>query len=340
MTAREIVAFDEAGLELQSPQAGDTYVAKRAVHLEAALTTDSTIDGRDVAADGALAASATQPLDNISTLTNDMLASQAQAEAGTENTKTMTALRVAQAITAFETTLVNDKLDATVAPLPTDDNTYGYGIRSFWCDLTANNVYVCIDASTNTAIWINIGLAVSDLATVAGSGDSDDLSEGTVNLLLTAAERVLIATALQPDAVNPYSIMSVQAGVAGEATVDGTPRQIAAWNTNGLSEDCVADHTTDDITIATAGVYEVNLTASFSGSASKTYVVEIYKNGLTTGFAFERKLGTGGDVGSASCNGLVSCIATDTIEAWQSSTDGGSAMTLSEAQLLVHRVGP
>ena len=339
MTAREIVAFDEVGLELQSPQAGDTYVAKRAVHLEAALTTDSTIDGRDVAADGALAASATQPLDNISTLTNDMLASQAQAEAGTENTKTMTALRVAQAITAFETTLVKNKYDATVAPVATDDSTAGYSPGSIWVNLTGNDFYVCVDATVNVAIW-DTHIHTEDLDPVALSGDSDDLSEGAVNLLLTVAERALIASALQPSSANPYSVMSIQAGVAGEATVDGTPRQIAGWNINGLSYDCVADHTTDDITIATAGVYEVNLTVSFSGSASKTYVVEIYKNGLTTGFAFERKLGTGGDVGSASCNGLVSCIPTDTIEAWQSSTDGGSAMILSEAQLLVHRVGP
>jgi hypothetical protein len=63
MATREIAAFDEAGLELEAPQGSDTYLAKKPVHFEDAITTDSTIDGRDVAADGALAASAVQPGD-------------------------------------------------------------------------------------------------------------------------------------------------------------------------------------------------------------------------------------------------------------------------------------
>lgn len=63
MATREIAAFDEAGLELEAPQGSDTYLAKKPVHFEEAITTDSIIDGRDVAADGALAASAVQPGD-------------------------------------------------------------------------------------------------------------------------------------------------------------------------------------------------------------------------------------------------------------------------------------
>jgi len=55
MADREIVAFnaDTAPNALQTPEdPTDRYLAKRPVHLEEALTTDSTIDGRDVAADG------------------------------------------------------------------------------------------------------------------------------------------------------------------------------------------------------------------------------------------------------------------------------------------------
>jgi len=215
MAAKEIIVLDESTPELEAPQAGDTYIAKRAMHLEQNLTTDALIDGRDVAADGALATSATQPGDNISTLTNDMLASQAEAEAGVETTKTMTALRVAQAITEFETTLINDKLDATTAPIATNDDSEGYSVRSVWCDVTNDAVYVCIDATTNVAVWLNVGLSANDLATVASTGDSDDLTEGVLQLLLTVAERAQIG--------NIDGWRDLEMSVTSAATGGGTP---------------------------------------------------------------------------------------------------------------------
>jgi hypothetical protein len=122
MATREIAAFDEAGLELEAPQGADTYLAKKPAHFEAAITTDSTIDGRDVAADGALAASAVQPGD-IGT-------------AAAEN------------VGYFATTAQGALADSAVQP--------------------ADNI--------------------STLA-----GDSDDLTEGSVQLFLTVAERAQIA---------------------------------------------------------------------------------------------------------------------------------------------------
>jgi hypothetical protein len=361
MAELEIIALDEAGAELEAPQAGDTYVAKRDVSVEGNITyvakrdvsvegnitVTGTVDGRDVAADGALAATAIQPADNISTLTNDSgfqanvaLASQAEAQAGTENTKTMTALRVAEAIDAQAPAYVLHKTDATVSPAITNDSSEGYSAGSLWINLTGDAAWVCVDPLINTAVWLNIGLAPGDLHAVATSGDSDDLTEGAVKLLLTVAERALIAGAVQEVDEPIYAIMSVQAGSVGESTVDGTPRKIAAWNTNGLANDAVPDQAGDDITAATDGIYHVDLCVSFSGTASKTYQLEIYRNGLSTGFAFDRKLGTGGDVGSGSCHAILILDATDTVEVYQSSSDGGTAMTVTEAQLSITRVGP
>ena len=343
MAELEILALDEAGLEIEAPQAGSTYVAKRDVSVEGNITVTGLVDGRNVAADGAAASSATQPGDNISTLVNDSgfeanvaLASQAEAEAGVEATKTMTPVRVAQAITAQT---IQHKLNGVVAPVATNDSTEGYSVGSIWIDVVADAVHVCVDSTPNVAVW-NAALSLADLDPVAVSGDSDDLNEGAVQLLLTVAERALIASAHQPTDTTAHGILSVQAGAAGEATVDATPRKIAGWNTAGIAVGTTPSITTDDITIDTAGTYQVTVSLSFNGSASKTYLCEIYKNGLTTGFAFERKLGTGGDVGSASITALVACAVTDTIEVFQWSSDGGSAMTVTEGQLSVHRVSP
>jgi hypothetical protein len=65
MSVFEIMALDEANQKITAPLASDTYIANRAVHFTANITTDSLIDGRDVAADGALAVSAAQPGDKM-----------------------------------------------------------------------------------------------------------------------------------------------------------------------------------------------------------------------------------------------------------------------------------
>jgi len=42
---------------------------------------------------------------------------------------------------------------ASAAPTTGDDNTAGYAVGSEWMDTTNGNSYVCIDASTGTAVW-------------------------------------------------------------------------------------------------------------------------------------------------------------------------------------------
>ncbi len=137
------------------------------------------------------------------------------------------------------------------------------------------------------------------------------------------------------------AIMSVQAGSSAEATTDATPRKIAAWNTDGLENNMTVDSTTgNDITADIAGTYVVMISASFSGSASKTFQIEIYKNGSATGFAADRKLGSGGDVGAITIHGLLALSATDTVELYHSTSDGGSVFTVTEAQMTINRAAP
>lgn len=209
MADHEIASFDEAGEDLKTPQGADRYVAKKGVHFEQPITTDSTIDGRDVAADGALldtalqpadvgtaaasntgdfataaqgvlAGSATQPGDNVSTLTNDAgyeanvaLASQAEAEAGIENTKTMTALRVAQAIANAAALGIQSKYDGVTAPTTTNDDSEGYSIGSIWVVITpgSEDAYMCVDPTTNLAVWFNLTFDANDPAIAEGWRD-------------------------------------------------------------------------------------------------------------------------------------------------------------------------
>lgn len=199
MADHEIASFDEANEDLKTPQAPtDRYLAKRPAHFEQPITTDSTIDGRDIAADGLvldtalqaadlgtaaaedvgyfadaaqglLADSALQPADNISVLTNDSgfeanvaLADQPEAEAGVENTKTMTALRVNQAIAASDASILNNFV-AVTAPINTNDDTEGYAVGSIWIVPLGPKIYQCTDAVTNIAVWVDISFGIAEI---------------------------------------------------------------------------------------------------------------------------------------------------------------------------------
>lgn len=196
MAQYDVIILNETVVppQLQEIQVGDTYRLGADTEIVGNLTVSGTVNGADVAATAALAASATQPGDNLSTLVNDILASQAEAEAGSNNTKIMTPLRVAQAIAILAAGIKNNYGDA-LAPTTTDDDTEGYVPGSYWIHtgVSPHEVYRCVNNTTNLAVWIKTTLSTDELATVAVSGDSDDLIEGSVNLLLTVAERGKLA---------------------------------------------------------------------------------------------------------------------------------------------------
>ena len=58
-----------------------------------------------------------------------------------------------------------NKLDATTAPTTGDDTGDGYSVGSLWVNVTADNAYICADATSTAAVWLRIdggGDVVSD----------------------------------------------------------------------------------------------------------------------------------------------------------------------------------
>jgi hypothetical protein len=43
---------------------------------------------------------------------------------------------------------------ATAAPAVTDDDGDGYSVGSIWVDVTGDDAYICVDASTGAAVWL------------------------------------------------------------------------------------------------------------------------------------------------------------------------------------------
>jgi hypothetical protein len=52
--------------------------------------------------------------------------------------------------------LPQHKLNASVAPSATDDGDNGYVAGSMWADTTAHKTYVCTDAASGAAVWVEV----------------------------------------------------------------------------------------------------------------------------------------------------------------------------------------
>ncbi len=68
-------------------------------------------------------------------------------------------------------TSVLNKYDATTAPSTSNDTTEGYSVGSVWVDVTADERYVCLDASEGAAVWAKstVGTAAEVVFTPAGN---------------------------------------------------------------------------------------------------------------------------------------------------------------------------
>ncbi len=91
------------------------------------------------------------------------------------------------------------------------------------------------------------------------------------------------------------------------------------------SDDIVPDYANDRITINLAGVYFVGIQASFSGSNNAVIEGAAYLGGLRQEpIRFRRKLGSTGDVGSASAIGILNVTGTAVNLEFYAKADSGT----------------
>jgi hypothetical protein len=72
-----------------------------------------------------------------------------QVELSVAASSTEHALRKAE----FDAQVKLNKYDATAAPGVGDDTADGYSVGSNWFDVTADDAYVCLDATAGAAVW-------------------------------------------------------------------------------------------------------------------------------------------------------------------------------------------
>jgi len=159
------------------------------------------------------------------------------------------------------------KLDATIAPIATDDSAAGYAVGSRWIDVTNDKEYVCLDSTATSAVWkLTSATTTSEVAegsnlyytdarfdTRLGTKSTTNLTEGS-NLYYTEA-RVSANTDVAANVThaasssNPHSVTKAQVSLGNvedlKVKLDAT---IAPTVNNDTSEGYVVGSRWIDVT--------------------------------------------------------------------------------------------
>jgi hypothetical protein len=145
------------------------------------------------------------------------------------------------------TSEIKYKLDATVAPTVSNDNTEGYVVGSLWIDITNDKSYFAVDVTTGAAVWNDLtgasGIGGSTGATdnaiirADGIGGSTVQSSGiTINDSDAIAGATLSASA---NTIQQGSPVIKTITDPGGAIVAGTDRNLVAAAFSGTADDLI-----------------------------------------------------------------------------------------------------
>jgi len=169
--------------------------------------------------------------------------------------------------------------------------------------------------------------SLADLITLLTSATPGDISAQDLRDFLVSA-------------FSGYGFISVLAGSTAQGSLSGTPAKLTCFAANGVaSSDVTPDHTNDQITVGVAGDYAVSFNASVVGTASKAFQFRIYVNGVITTIGCEQEYAATEKYQNIGCRGILTLAATDIVTVMVSSDDGGTSITVSDAQLVLKRVG-
>jgi len=141
----------------------------------------------------------------------------------------------------------------------------------------------------------------------------------------------------------PFGEVWVMGNSTADTVATATNTQMTRFANEGESNLTTPSATTDDITILKAGMYLVTISVAFKGDASVEWDFTLYKNNGATSFDnvhCDRKLGAGGDVGSASMSGICDFAVNDTIELWMKHEAGvNKDITIEDCTLSIVQIG-
>ena len=140
-----------------------------------------------------------------------------------------------------------------------------------------------------------------------------------------------------------FGEISVEGNSTSDTIATNTWHQVTRFDTASVSSRTTPDATENHITIDEAGMYLVTISVAFSGDNSVDWEASLFKNNGSTEITnvhMNRKLGSGGDIGSASMSGICDCASTDTMELWFRHQAGvNKSITFQDVTMSVVKIG-
>jgi len=180
--------------------------------------------------------------------------------------------------------------------------------------------------------------AANRIKTTTGFGVSF-LTNGIANLIYdSGASRWVL--------INPHSggdvlgeIYAYDNTVAEPLATAGTYYQITNLLNAGAYSGITLDAANSRMQIQTEGYYQVGFDVSFSGTASQTFTISVYTNGVeASNLEVERKLGTGGDIGAASRQGFAYLPTNCIVDLRVTSDSDSDTITVKHGAIILHQV--
>ena len=137
-----------------------------------------------------------------------------------------------------------------------------------------------------------------------------------------------------------FAEIYIKDGSTAQNGLGTTPVLMENWAADGESESSTPDFANNKITVGTTGIYKVHLSLSFSGTANAEFQAFVRIDGVESVLGLQRKMGSGGDIGSANTTGLLSLTAGEDITVYIETDDGGAgdAITAVQAHLAMFRL--
>ena len=180
------------------------------------------------------------------------------------------------------------------------------------------------------AFWIKeSGDTAIGWASVATSGAYDQISQISQQLALNLAYGGLLFGA--------NSASSDRMSGIGTAASQWT-----AWEREQPNYRLTSDVTNGYCTIVQSGTYWLGFTSSFTGTANTEFHSHVFVNGEENfSLGWHRKLGTGGDVGSAAWGGMLVLSSGDTVApSIEVNTGSGNFVGVVNAALMINLLRP
>lgn len=122
----------------------------------------------------------------------------------------------------------------TTAPLVTNDSSQGYAIGSRWIDIANDESYICLDATTGSAVWSKTTVGViSEIAnlqsTLDGKSATTHNHTGTYEPSNTNIQSHVISTA------NPHSVIKSQVGLGSVDDTADTAKPVSIAQQTALN---------------------------------------------------------------------------------------------------------